>query len=321
MKKVSLSLITLFSFCFVFAQEDDVLLVKEIKQSTIVTEPATLKKGFIKLGNSYAYSVVDKIFTDEGERQFITDNGWAKTSSYSIFVDYGLTNRIELSLNVPFERTSMYYSSIIETPLFQTTTPSDFKLKGKGLGDIQLGIHYQIIEGSKIKPSLTSKLLITLPTGEKDPTNISDTWEYDLPTGYGVTSFSLDLAWRKITYPYSYSFYGTYKFSLKGEKKVRVYEDPVEFKPGSFLQLGARFDFLLNDWIAIANDLFFVRTGEDKYYDPTDAFGTKTRGFSYMPNLHFQFKKFRFAQGVIIPLSGKSTGADPTFILIGHYIF
>lgn len=321
MKKVSLSLLALFSFYCVIAQEDDVLLVKEIKQSTIVSEPATLKKGFVKLGNSFAYSVVDKIFTNDKERQFITDNGWAKTSTYSLFADYGLTNRIELSLNVPYERSSMFYSSIIETPLFQTATSSDFKLKGQGIGDIQLGIHYQIIEGSKIKPSLTSKLIITLPTGEKNPTNISDTWEYDLPTGYGVTSFSFDLAWRKITYPYSYSFYSTYKFSLRGKKKLRVYEEPTEFKPGSFIQIGGRFDFLLNDWIAIANDLFFVRAGEEEYYDPTDAFGTKAWGISYLPNLHFQFKKFRFAQGVIIPLLGKSTGADPTFILIGHYIF
>ena len=321
MKKIAISLILIIIVNVSYSQEDEQLLVSEIKQSTVITEPTTLKKGFFKLSSSFYFGLADKIFTDNAKKEFVMENGWAKTSSFGLSAHYGLTNRLELVFGIPYERSSFYNSSIIEIPLLQSTTTSSFKLKGKGIGDMQLGINYQLIEGSKTKPSLESRLTVVLPTGEKNPTNINANWEYDLPVGMGEISISLDLLYRKIIYPYSFSFYGTFKYSLWGEKMMRAYEEPVSFKSGNFYYLGGSFNFLLNDWIAIQNDIFFTRNKADKYEGETDAYGIPSWGISYMPNINFQFRKFRFTEGIIIPLKGKSISADPLYLFVAQYIF
>ncbi len=321
MKKILSGIFLILLVNSVYSQEDDQLLVTEIKQSTVITQPATLKKGFFKLGTSLAFGLADKIFNEDGKKEFVMENGWAKSSTYSLDMMYGLTNRLELSLSVPYERSSYYYSSIYTFPIEESSLTSKFKLKGSGLGDISFGVNYQLIEGSKTKASLVTRLTGTFPTGEKNPTNVNDNWEYDLPTGSGETTLALDLVYRKIAYPYSFSLYGTFKMSLGGEKIIRVGEDPVEFKSGNFIYAGGTFNFLLNDWIAVQNDLFFVYRQADTYEGETAAYGQNSNGLHYMPNISFQFKKFRFVEGVIIPIKGKSITADPQFILVAQYIF
>jgi hypothetical protein len=322
MKKIFLILVLIFLACVAYSQEEDQLLVSEIKQSTVVTQPATLNKGFLLIGSIFTYTVVDKIFLANGKKDYSTENSWAKYSTEYLHFQYGLTNRIELAFAIPYKITSISYSRITKFPVyFDSTSTTKFKLKGNGIGDIDLEIYYQLIKGSKTKPSLVGQLSATFPTGEKNPTNIKENMIYDLPTGSGETTLALKLIYRKINYPYSYSFYGTFKYSFGGDKMMLPYENSISFKTGNYYNLGGNFNFLLNDWIAVQNDLSLVYQQANKYNGQTAYFGITQYGIFYNPNISFQFKKFRLVQGVFIPLFGKSFPADPQYNIDLQYIF
>jgi hypothetical protein len=305
-----------------YSQEDDQLLVSEIKRSTIITQPSTLHVGFFKLGTVCSYILIDKMFNDDGQKVYMMGNGWGTKSMYSIDLLYGVTNRFQVLASLPYVRNKMYYSNIVTIPMLQTELRNGSELQGKGIGDLDLGLDYQIIEGSKTKPSLVSKLTITIPTGEENPTNInSDSSKWDLPTGAGEVAVALGFVYRKIIYPLSYTFNGSFKYYFEGKKQMFPDEDPVSFKSGNFYSAGASFNFLLNDWIAIQNDCYFNYFEPSKvYYDPVME-GNSSWSLLYIPEVNFQFKKFRFVQGVSIEVAGKNGGADPTFILIAQYIF
>ena len=64
MKKIFVGLVLLILADIAYSQEEDKLLVAEIKQSTVVTQPATLNKGFFLIGSVFTYTMVDKVFSD-----------------------------------------------------------------------------------------------------------------------------------------------------------------------------------------------------------------------------------------------------------------
>ncbi len=305
MKKIFVSLVLLILAGIAYSQEEDKLLISEIKQSTVVTQPATLNKGFLLLGSTFTYAISDKAFSTNGEKEYETGNGSAKYSTEYLHIQYGLTNRIELAFALPYKILSFSYSVITEFPLLDTSFMTKAKLQGKGIGDIEFGIYYQIIKGSKTKPSLVSKLSATFPTGEKNPTNIKSRLEYEMPTGSGEPTLSLELIYRKITFPYSYSFYGLFKYSFGGEKVMVPYEDPISFKSGNYYNAGVNFNFLLNDWLALQNDLYFFYQRNNRFYGETGHTEITQYALFYNPNISFQFKKFRLVQGVLLPLIGK----------------
>ena len=304
-----------------YSQEEDKLLVAEIKQSTVITQPATLNKGFFLIGSIFTYVVVDKVFSDDGKKDYAVRNLWGQYSTEYLHFQYGLTNRVELAFAIPYKIISISGSRMEEIRANATATQYKYRLEGKGIGDIEFGIYYQLIRGSKTKPSLVSKLSAVFPTGEKNPTNIEGPWEYDLATGNGETTLALELIYRKITYPYSYSFYGTFKYSFGGEKIMLAYENPISFKSANYYNAGGNFNFLLNDWIAIQNDMFLYSQQATKCYDETAYIESDHFGIIYNPNISFQFKKFRLVQGVLLPLFGKSMPADPQYNIDLQYIF
>jgi hypothetical protein len=321
MRKIIVCLVLIVFANFSYSQEEDNLLVSEIKQSTVITQPATLNKGFFLIGSIFTYTVADKMFSDNGKKEYALQNWWGKYSTEYLHFQFGLTNRIELAFAIPYKITTISGSGIHEIPVIDTTITTKFKLKGSGVGDIEFGIYYQLIKGSKTKPSLVSKLSATFPTGEKNPTNIEGAWEYDLPTGSGETTLALELIYRKITYPYSYSFYSFFKYSFGGEKIMYPNENSISFKSGNYYQAGGNFNFLLNDWIAVQNDLFVVYQQANEYTGETAMIGINQNAIFYNPNISFQFKKFRLVQGVLIPLIGKSMPADPQYNIDLQYIF
>jgi hypothetical protein len=321
MKKIFISLVLIILTGVAYSQEEDKLLVSEIKQSTVITQPATLNKGFFLLGSVFTYTADDKVFYGNGKKDYEPGNGWGIYSTEYLEFHFGLTNRIELAFFLPYVYKSISYSVISEFPISDTAITTKYKSKGKGVGDIEFGIYYQLIKGSKTKPSLVSKLSVIFPTGEKNPTNIKDVLEYNYPTGSGETSLWLELIYRKITYPYSYSFYGIFKYSFGGEKIMLPYENSISFKTGDYYEGGGNFNFLLNDWIAVQNDLLFMYKHADKYNGKTAQVTYTQMGISYNPNLSFQFKKFRLVQGVFIPLFGKYFPANPQYNISLQYIF
>ena len=321
MKKIFISLVLIILADVAYSQEEDKLLVSEIKQSTVITQPATLNKGFFLLGSTFTYTAIDKMFSNNGKKDYAVNNLWGQYSTEYLHFHFGLTNRMEIAFALPYKITSVSYSIISEIPIIDSTITSKYKSKGKGIGDIEIGLCYQIIEGSKTKPSLVSQLSATFPTGEKNPTNIKGAWEYDMPNGSGETTLRLELIYRKITYPYSFSFYGSFKYSFRGKKVMFPYENSISFKSGNYYSAGGNFNFLLNDWIAVQNDLLLIYQQANKYYGETANIGITQNGICYNPNLSFQFKKFRLVQGVFIPLFGKSFPADPQYNIDLQYIF
>lgn len=321
MKRIFIFIVFIFLALNLNAQEEDKLLVSEIKQSTVITQPATLSKGFFLVGSIFTFNAEDKMFSVKGKRDFAPRNLWATFSTEYLHVHYGFTSRIEVAVALPYKIISLNGSVASEVPLLDTTITTKIKQKANGIGDVELGIYYQVIKGSRTKPSLVGKLSATLPTGEKNLTDIKGPLEYNLPTGSGEATLSLELVYRKITYPYSYSFYGLFKYSFGGEKVLFPYEDPVSFRSGNYYFAGGNFNFLLNDWIAVQNDLQFVYQRATKSFDTTSYPKMNSLLFSYHPNISFQFKKFRLVQGFIIPLWGKSTPADPQYNIDFQYIF
>jgi len=324
MKRIFTSLVFLIIVCTSFSQEEDKLLVAEIKQSTVITEPATLNRGFFKIGSEFTYAVEDRVLAESGKRIYSTGNGWGRSSSENLHFYYGATNRIEFGFILPYKFRSMHYSYINETPASDTSILIKWKTQGNGIGDIQFTIRYQIIEGSKTKPSLTAGLTTSFPTGEKNPTNITDTLIFDYPTGSGEISVAPELTFRKITYPYSYSFSSCFLYSFGCEKKMLPYENTIHFKSGSRFILSCNFNFLLNDWIAVQNDLTYDNKQADTYKGTTmiTSFMPSNDSWAliYTPGISFQFKKIRLAQGVSIPIIGKFWIADPQYRIMLQYI-
>jgi hypothetical protein len=324
MKRIFASLVLVIIVFNSFSQEEDKLLVAEIKQSTVITEPATLNRGFFKTGSEFTYAVEDRELSENGKRIYSTGNGWEKSSTENLHIYYGLSNRIEIGIIVPYKFKSMHFSYINETP-GDTSILIKWKTKGNGLGDIQFSVKYQIIEGSRTKPSLTAGLTASFPTGEKNPTNISDELIFDYPTGSGEITIAPELTYRKITYPYSYSFFGWFLYGFGCEKIMLPYENAIHFKSGSNFVLGCNFNFLLNDWVAVQNDLTCDIKQGDTYTGITNITSflpsNDSRALLYRPGISFQFKRFRLAQGVSIPLIGKYCVADPKYSILFQYVF
>jgi hypothetical protein len=220
--------------CGGFAQEEDQILVTELKQSTIVTEPATLHKGFFRTGLAYSYSIGDKVFNSSGKKEFIPENTWVKSVGYSLLVQYGITNRLEFYVQIPYSTRAMYWSSLQSIPALQQTDETLFDIKGKGIGEIYTGASFQIIEGSKTKASLTAGIFGTIPVGEKNPTNIQDDWTFDLPMNFGEASLEAEIKYRKINYPFAFQVYGKFKYPFGGQKLMSpIEENETKFRSGN----------------------------------------------------------------------------------------
>jgi hypothetical protein len=308
----------------IFAQVEEMIIPSDLKQQTVISEPSTLRKGFLKTSLISNYNLVDKYFDEEGKRNIIMgSNGWTKSWSYRLDVLYGLTDRLQIGIDLPYLNEIHYYSARYVYPSIDSSSSNYNKISAQGLGDIYLAIDYQLLNLNEGKTFLKLQITPIFPTGRKNPENIKSNWEYDKPTGQGYFSLETGLVFRQINYPYSYTGYASYKYNFKGSKIHYPGESEVSFKSGGHLYLGASFNFHLNDWIALMNEIAFGTWGNDKFYATTSAeVGLNDRyTLNYQPSLIFQIRRFRFFEVVSYPLKGKNTGADPAYIFGLQYIF
>jgi len=63
--RVSLLFIIIIITSGTYAQVERVVLPGELRQETIVTEPPTLRKGFLRAGLAYSHAFIDKIFDEK----------------------------------------------------------------------------------------------------------------------------------------------------------------------------------------------------------------------------------------------------------------
>jgi hypothetical protein len=306
-----------------YGQTEKVLVPSDLKQLTVVTEPSTLYKGFFRAGIDMSYGVVDKYFDTKGKRVFIPSNGWGKSSSLSPSLQYGITNRLQAIVTIPYVSDLQQGQYILYAPSADTTVNGSILVKGKGIGDLNTAFKYQIIPEGAGKYSLTARVYLTIPTGEKNPTDIKGPYNFKSPTGNGCFSTELNLTYRKIIYPYSYTGYIGYNYSFSGSKFLDSSDTKeTEFNYGDIFNAGASFNFHLNEWIAMTNDLNFTHWGKTEIDNeiPDNALSKWVIG--YETHLVFQIKRFRVAEAVLIRLAGKNeTPADPQYVMIVQYTF
>jgi hypothetical protein len=127
------------------------------------------------------------------------------TGTAALTARYGLTNRLELEARVPYVYTS---SDTVSREIFTgTAMDSVFKSSGKGIGDVEATVRYQINRGGPDRPFYVGWLRYKSRTG-KDPfevvtdcvtrcvANATGTGlPLELPTGSGFEAIQPGLTW------------------------------------------------------------------------------------------------------------------------------
>jgi hypothetical protein len=305
-----------------YGQTEKLLNPADLKQQTIITEPLTLRKGFFRVGFTYSYSVLDKYFNDSGKKNYSPESTWATQTGVMFWGQYGVTDRLMVEVGIPYSNDVTNYHTRLIIPEIDTMAISNSSNRGKGIGDVKISASYQIIPSEDNNISLKGTLDLTLPTGEKNPTNIKGPRDFDAPTGYGVFVLAPKITARKVSYPFSYSAYVFYNYNFEGSR-IMIPGDPTEtkFTYGNYFEGGASFNFHLSEWIALANELSFSHRGKGKIENVPSGALTTAWGVKYETRLIFQIKRFRLGEAVTIPLKGKNIGADPQYVLIAQFVF
>ena len=311
------------SFCLlahsICGQMMEELTPSEKKQLTVVNEPQTLFKGFVRVGVSFNTTPLDKIFDNHGNRENFPGNIWASSGELQLGLAYGITNRLQLSASFPYRYINLYQSVRQEVADIGVLGTKQWQNEARGLADIWVATSYQIVTQSVARPSQTVTAYLRLPTGEKNPSSVKNEFEYKPALGTGEMSAIAEYQLRQIVYPYVYSVYLSYQYFAGGSKKLQPMDlNERPFRSGGNMSLGGYFNFHLNEWIAVRNSGQFFFSSPDTFDGTTEPDPSWT--LQYSPGLNFQIGQFRIAQGVTIPLLGKLSPADPTYLFIVQMI-
>jgi len=305
-----------------YAQTEKQIVPADLKQQTLVTEPATLRKGFLRAGVLLNYRVADRFFNETGAKEYYISSTWNSKASYNLTLQYGLTDRLQLDLSAEYLNIRKESQSTDNVSLTTTSTEISSEQKGLGLGDTHFSVNYQIIPETRYKVSMTGKLQLTIPTGEKNPTDVISVNEYDLPVGDGTFALSTGLMVRSIVYPYSFTGYIHYTYNFKGTKIIDLTDaKETDFRFGNLIEAGMSANLHLNEWIVMANEFNFYHEGKGRINDLLSSRLPSSWAASYQPNLIFQVKRFRLGESVKIPLKGRNVPADPLYVVMIQYVF
>ncbi|MBN1414583.1 MAG: transporter [Bacteroidales bacterium] len=313
-----ISIVTFRGWC----QFENIILPTDLKQQTIITEPPTLRTGDIRAGINVDFIFSDRSFNKDGEKEYIMGtNIYSKSLTFMPGIQYGLTNRIEISARIPYYLKESNISGRLICPYIDYDTLLSICNKGRGIGDLETGIRFQLIREGKSYPSLRLGLFGIFPTGRKNPENIKNEDEYDLPTGYGNYIISADLLLKKVIYPFSITLFAYYNYNFKGKKVMYPYEDAIEFKRGNIYGADIGIGAHLNDWIVLINAFnYYASTGSTDYY-PEPVKYPEGWAIAYRPSVYFQIRRFRLSEFVGIPVTGRNASADPSYSISLQYTF
>lgn len=322
MKKSILIYLLIIPVAAVYSQTDKQLVPSDLKQQTIVTEPVTLRKGFLRIGTLLNYRVADKYFTDSGGKEYYMSSTWGSKAAYNLTLQYGVSDRFQVDLVTEYMIMRQESQSTEIIAATNTTRVTVARQKGLGIGDTHVSFRYQFLTESKYKVSLTGGLNVTVPTGEKNPRNIKSANQYDLPVGDGTYATGFGLSARSIAYPYSFTGWLRYTYNFTGTKIFNA-GDPEEkrFRFGNLFEAGSGVNLHLNEWIVMANEINYYHEGQGKIDGIVSDRMPASWAASYEPGLVFQVKRFRLGESVKIPLKGRNVPADPLYIVMIQYIF
>jgi len=321
-RKIILSVSGISATAVSFSQTEKPLMPSDLKQQTIVTEPVTLRKGFLRVGSMLNYRVADKYFSDDGEKQYYLSNSWGTRTSFNFSLQYGLSDRFEIEFRGEYMDTRQESEKTEYIASTNTSRSVVTKQKGSGIGDTYLRLRYQLLPENRYLVSLTGTLQAAIPTGEKNPTDIYSAERYDLPVGQGNYALSCGFSGRTVLYPYSFTASLNYVWNFEGSKKFSASDaSEVTFRMGNVIEASAGVNLHLNDWIVFSNEMLYNRKDKGTINGNTSSLLPESWSLSYEPGLVFQVKRFRLGESVNIPLKGISIPADPLYMMLIQYIF
>jgi hypothetical protein len=319
MHRSIITFLLLLSAPLLSGQTEKLIVPSDMKQQTVVTEPVTLNKGYLRAGVLLDYRMADRYYNTEGDRIYYNTSSWGSQSAYGISLQYGITDRMEVDLLTEYMNTLQQTQTIQTSAVTNISETTSTKQKGIGLGDTHLEIRYQVIREKEKRFSLTGRLMLTIPTGEKNPVNIKSETQYDLPVGEGTYALGVNISVRKVIYPYSISGYISYTNNFTGTKIFSTISlAEKKFRLGNMFETGISGNLHLNEWIVFGNELNYYNEGEGKIGNGTTS---SSWALSYEPRLVFQVHRFRFSESVRIPLKGLNIPADPLYIMMVQFVF
>jgi hypothetical protein len=314
-------MLPLFSL-YAAGQSEKQLLPSDIKQQTIVTEPVTLTRGFFRTGVMVSYGVMDKYFDQAGKKRYYLNSTWGSSASYLLNIQYGISSRLMIDINIPVNASREQFSGLTVQPENNSDVEETSNLRGKGLGDGSLKMAYQLISEKEHSVSLTGAMEDTIPTGEKNPTNIKSLREYNLPAGSGFWSAGARIMARAIIYPWSVTAHAGFVSRFSGKKLLTPSDlAETEFRDGNTFEAGGSFNLHLNDWIVNVNQVEYFYKGKGEILEPYNLTTDPVSALFYESRLVFQVGQLRIGESVKIPVRGKRIAADPTFEMLVQYVF
>lgn len=229
------------------------------------------------------------------------------STTASMTVRRGITNRLELELKVPYVYRS---DSTVSREIFTGTAVENvFETAGKAIGDVELAGRYQINNGGVDLPYFVGGLRFKTRTG-RDPFQVvtdcttrcvgnatGTGLPLSLPTGSGFYSLQPSLTWLMPSDPAI--FFGNFSY-LHNFKRSNVYrtvlsgeQEPLgEIKPGDVFGFNFGMGLALNDKASLSlgyDHSTIARTyqaGQPVSGSVRTQLGTLLLGFSYRVNEH-----------------------------------
>jgi hypothetical protein len=189
--------------------------------------------------------------------------------SPSITARYGITNALEASVSVPYVYRS---DSVTQSGASLGATSDQRDVEGHGIGDVEVGLQYQITRGNQDWPILVGNVRGKLPTGEgpfdvpRDPIKGLET---ELPTGSGFYSIQPSITVIRPMDPLVFYGNASYLFNLGRDINQSIPTAAGVAFIGN-VDPGDAFGVSLGGALAITENVS-VSLGYDHYY----VFGTK----------------------------------------------
>ncbi|WP_407655399.1 hypothetical protein [Burkholderia alba] len=184
---------------------------------------------------------------------FLGNLNLGETKSHQLMTDvdvrYGLTDRINLDVDVPYlYRTSSF---IVGGAGGAANTLSDSTVNAHALGDVNFGLYYQFFKETQNMPDIVGSLRVKTPSGTSpfgikleqiDPNNTNLVAPNKLPTGTGMWAITAGLSALKTYDPIvlfgSISYTYNVARSFSDISSVVGQTEPAKVKLGDIIQFG-----------------------------------------------------------------------------------
>jgi hypothetical protein len=186
------------------------------------------------------------------------DQTKSHTLTYDVIGRYGLTDRLSMDVDVPvIYRNTNFISGGAGG---SASALSDATLHTTALGDVSMGLYYQLVRESSAWPDVVGSVRVRAPTGRKpfgiklvpaDPHNDNLNIAQRLPTGNGVWAVTAGLSVLKTYDPVVLFANASYTYNIKRSvddiSSVQGQVTPADVKLGDTIGIGGGLALALND--------------------------------------------------------------------------